>query len=81
MRSEAAQARRISGGLRSQAPERDKIRSSHSGNNHLKDDYMADTPQIAIIMGSRSDWGVMKAAATILDQLDVAYEARVVSAH
>src|SRR5471030_277750 len=43
--------------------------------------HMADTPQIAIIMGSRSDWGVMKAAALVLDQLGVAYEARVVSAH
>jgi 5-(carboxyamino)imidazole ribonucleotide mutase len=32
-------------------------------------------------MGSRSDWGVMKAAAAILDSLDVPYEAKVVSAH
>ena len=42
---------------------------------------MADTPPVAIIMGSRSDWGVMKAAAAILDSLDVPYEAKVVSAH
>ena len=42
---------------------------------------MADTPQVAIIMGSRSDWGVMKAAATALDQLGVSYISRVVSAH
>ena len=42
---------------------------------------MADTPQVAIIMGSRSDWGVMKAAATALDQLGVSYMSRVVSAH
>ena len=38
-------------------------------------------PKIAIIMGSRSDWPVMKAAALMLDQLAVAYEARVISAH
>ena len=42
---------------------------------------MAATPKVAIIMGSRSDWAVMKAAAAALDQLQVAYETRVVSAH
>ena len=42
---------------------------------------MAATPPVAIIMGSRSDWNVMKAAATALDSLGVAYEAKVVSAH
>ena len=42
---------------------------------------MAATPPVAIIMGSRSDWTVMKAAAAALDSLGVAYEARVVSAH
>jgi 5-(carboxyamino)imidazole ribonucleotide mutase len=36
---------------------------------------------VAIIMGSRSDWPTMKAAGEILDELGVAYEARVVSAH
>ena len=36
---------------------------------------------IAIIMGSRSDWPTMKAAADMLDILGVAYEAKVVSAH
>jgi 5-(carboxyamino)imidazole ribonucleotide mutase len=42
---------------------------------------MADNPPVAIIMGSRSDWPTMKAAADALDQLGVAYEAKVVSAH
>ncbi len=36
---------------------------------------------VAIVMGSRSDWPTMKAAAATLDALEVAYEARVVSAH
>ncbi len=40
-----------------------------------------ETPKIAIIMGSRSDWSVMKAAAAALDTLGVAYETKVVSAH
>ncbi|MEH6665291.1 MAG: 5-(carboxyamino)imidazole ribonucleotide mutase [Brevundimonas sp.] len=39
------------------------------------------TPQVAIVMGSRSDWPTMKCAADALDALDVAWEARVVSAH
>ena len=37
--------------------------------------------QVAIIMGSRSDWPTMKVAADVLDGLGVAYEAKVVSAH
>jgi 5-(carboxyamino)imidazole ribonucleotide mutase len=36
---------------------------------------------VAIIMGSRSDWPVLKHAAEMLDSLGVAYEAKVVSAH
>jgi 5-(carboxyamino)imidazole ribonucleotide mutase len=36
---------------------------------------------VGIVMGSRSDWETMKHAADVLDELDVAYEVRVVSAH
>ena len=39
------------------------------------------TPVVAIIMGSDSDWPVMQAAAAMLKEFDVPYEARVVSAH
>ena len=42
---------------------------------------MSEAPRVAIIMGSRSDWPTMKAAADALDSLGVSYEARVVSAH
>jgi 5-(carboxyamino)imidazole ribonucleotide mutase len=38
-------------------------------------------PQVGLVMGSRSDWEVMAAAATVLDTLGVAYEAKIVSAH
>jgi len=41
----------------------------------------ASNPRVAIIMGSRSDWPVMKKAAEALDGLGVTYTARVVSAH
>jgi len=36
---------------------------------------------VGIIMGSQSDWPTMREAAAILDELGVAYEARIVSAH
>src|SRR5208337_2298538 len=39
------------------------------------------SPPVAIIMGSQSDWPTMRAAAAVLDELGVAYEARVISAH
>ena len=39
------------------------------------------TPPVAIIMGSRSDWPTMKAAAEALDALGVPYDAKVISAH
>lgn len=37
--------------------------------------------KVAIIMGSQSDWPTMEHAANMLDDLDVAYEARIISAH
>ncbi len=42
---------------------------------------MSQTPRVAIIMGSRSDWPTLKGAAEALDALGVTYMARVVSAH
>ena len=36
---------------------------------------------VGVIMGSQSDWPVMKLAADILEQLGVAFEAKIVSAH
>ncbi|HUQ12744.1 MAG TPA: 5-(carboxyamino)imidazole ribonucleotide mutase [Novosphingobium sp.] len=40
-----------------------------------------EAPQVAIVMGSQSDWPTMKCAADALHALGVAYEARIVSAH
>ncbi len=37
--------------------------------------------KVGIIMGSQSDWPTMKLAADILDELSVAYETKIVSAH
>ncbi len=39
------------------------------------------TPQVGIIMGSRSDWETLAETARVLDELGVAHEVRVVSAH
>ena len=36
---------------------------------------------VAIIMGSESDWPIMKHAAEVLDDFNISYEAQVVSAH
>ncbi|MDO3660383.1 5-(carboxyamino)imidazole ribonucleotide mutase [Bacillus sp. C28GYM-DRY-1] len=38
-------------------------------------------PLVGIIMGSTSDWETMKNACDILDELNVPYEKKVVSAH
>lgn len=40
-----------------------------------------DRVDVAIIMGSQSDWATMRHAAELLDVLGIAYEARIVSAH
>lgn len=42
---------------------------------------MTNPPLIGLVMGSDSDWPVMQAAARILKEHGVPYEARVVSAH
>jgi len=41
----------------------------------------APHPLVGIVMGSDSDWPVMQAAAKVLDEFDVPYETKVVSAH
>ena len=38
-------------------------------------------PVVGVIMGSTSDWETMKHACDILEQLEIPYEKRVVSAH
>ncbi len=42
---------------------------------------MRKTPLVAIVMGSDSDWPIMKQAAQMLADLGVEYTAKVVSAH
>ena len=39
------------------------------------------TVSVGIIMGSQSDWATMREAATLLDELSIPYEAKIVSAH
>jgi len=38
-------------------------------------------PVVGVIMGSTSDWETMKHACEILDELNIPYEKKVVSAH
>ncbi|MBE9548845.1 MAG: 5-(carboxyamino)imidazole ribonucleotide mutase [Proteobacteria bacterium] len=42
---------------------------------------MTEKAVVGIIMGSKSDWPTMSKSAETLDELGVAYEVRVVSAH
>jgi 5-(carboxyamino)imidazole ribonucleotide mutase len=42
---------------------------------------MASAPIVGVVMGSDSDWPVMRKAHEVLDELAVAHEVRVVSAH
>lgn len=39
------------------------------------------TPLVGVVMGSQSDWETMRLACEVLDELGIAHEARVVSAH
>lgn len=41
----------------------------------------ADKPLVGIIMGSNSDWGIMKEAADFLASQEISFESKVLSAH
>ena len=47
----------------------------------LKRSGLKVEPKIGVIMGSKSDWETMKHTCDILDELEVPYEKKVVSAH
>ncbi len=40
-----------------------------------------NSPRVGIIMGSKSDWETMRHTAEMLDELGIAYEKKIVSAH
>jgi 5-(carboxyamino)imidazole ribonucleotide mutase len=42
---------------------------------------MSEKPLVGILMGSKSDWETMQAAAKILGEFGIPYEAKVASAH
>ena len=37
--------------------------------------------KVGIIMGSQTDWSIMKESSQILDELNISYETKIVSAH
>ena len=41
----------------------------------------SENPEISIIMGSQSDWSVMTEASAILQELVIAHETKIISAH
>lgn len=40
-----------------------------------------DAPLVGVIMGSQSDWETLSCAATVLEELGIAHEVKIVSAH
>jgi 5-(carboxyamino)imidazole ribonucleotide mutase len=42
---------------------------------------MVRSPRVGLIMGSQSDWSTLRHAAAVLDELAIAHEDRIVSAH
>jgi len=42
---------------------------------------MLDSPLVAVLMGSKSDWGTMRHAADLLREFGVPIESKIVSAH
>lgn len=42
---------------------------------------MAEAPLVGVIMGSKSDWETLSHTAEVLEELGVAHEVRIVSAH
>ncbi|HEX2479877.1 MAG TPA: 5-(carboxyamino)imidazole ribonucleotide mutase [Geminicoccaceae bacterium] len=42
---------------------------------------MVQSPRVGLIMGSQSDWSTLRHAAAVLDELAIAHEDRIVSAH
>lgn len=44
-------------------------------------DSTLDNPRVGVVMGSRSDWETLQHAASMLEELGVVHEVRVVSAH
>jgi 5-(carboxyamino)imidazole ribonucleotide mutase len=47
----------------------------------MSNNKQASAPVVSIIMGSQSDWPTLKLAAGVLDELEIAYETKIVSAH
>ncbi|MFY7836989.1 MAG: 5-(carboxyamino)imidazole ribonucleotide mutase [Novosphingobium sp.] len=47
----------------------------------MTDKSVPEGPQVAIVMGSQSDWETMKNAAAVLEKLGVAHDCSIVSAH
>jgi len=42
---------------------------------------MAKSPTVSVVMGSKSDWEIMREASRMLTDLEIPHESRVVSAH
>jgi 5-(carboxyamino)imidazole ribonucleotide mutase len=55
-----------------------EVKTAAAGNSAI---HAHDAPLVGVLMGSSSDWDVMKHAVAMLQEFGVPYEAKVVSAH
>ncbi len=54
---------------------------SNQATDPARDVFGARVPLVGVIMGSSSDWETLRHATVALEELDVPYERRIVSAH
>lgn len=51
------------------------------GSSFFRSRMNETSPRAAILMGSQSDWPILQKAASVFEQLGIAYEAKIISAH
>ncbi|PJX25906.1 5-(carboxyamino)imidazole ribonucleotide mutase [Advenella sp. S44] len=57
------------------------MNDTFNSNHNSTDSGQEEQPLVGVIMGSSSDWDVMKKATAMLDQFGVPFKAQVISAH
>jgi 5-(carboxyamino)imidazole ribonucleotide mutase len=58
-----------------------EVQTTQTAGNNSAQAHTHPAPLVGVLMGSSSDWDTMKHAVAILQEFNVPYEAKVVSAH
>lgn len=59
----------------------ESVRANGSDPTNMSEMDTQNQPVVAVIMGSKSDWETMQAATEVLTELEIPFEAKIVSAH